>query len=180
MPGGLRPRPGGNLGARCATGDLVAFLSNDAVPTPDWLSRLVGDFRRDWPKAGALDSTLQSRREEEDQNSKNRTLNFLGNPVEGFFEEPRVVFYPGSGSLMYARFLAPEGPFDEDYYVSQEDMYLGWKLRLGGRSIYHSPGAKAYRREEAGLPVFPLGGRLTMGPGTGGSIFSSFMGRGVS
>lgn len=154
-PEDFGPALGGNLGAKCATGDLVIFLSNDAVPTPDWLSRLVEDFRRDWPKVGALDSFLQSRRGEEDPPSKNKTLNFLGNQVEGFFGEDRVAFYPESGSLLYARFLAPEGPFDEDYYALREDMYLGWKLRLLGRSIFHSPGAKAYRREETTLPRFP-------------------------
>src|SRR5258708_808706 len=39
---------GCNLGTRYATGDLVAFLNNDAVATPEWLGRLVTEFRAHW------------------------------------------------------------------------------------------------------------------------------------
>lgn len=33
-----------NTGARAATGAIVAFIDDDAVPEPDWLQRLVGPY----------------------------------------------------------------------------------------------------------------------------------------
>jgi glycosyltransferase involved in cell wall biosynthesis len=41
-----------NVGIAAAAGDLVAFLDDDAVPHPQWLSRLAGHYAR--PEVGAV------------------------------------------------------------------------------------------------------------------------------
>jgi GT2 family glycosyltransferase len=145
---------GANLGAKVATGEIVALLNNDAVVTPDWLYRMVSDFREQWPKAGALASAVKTNKGVEGRRSEDHlTLNILGERVEGYFEDPRTIFYPEGCALMYARFLAPEGPFDPDYFIYQEDVYLGWKFRLANRQvkrsldarIFHEPGGTMSR-----------------------------------
>jgi GT2 family glycosyltransferase len=147
---------GSNLGAATATGDLVALLNNDAVVTPDWLSRMVRDFQDHWPSVGVLSSAVKTNQGmEENQAGDHWTLNFLGNPVEGFFEDPQSVFYPDGCALLYARFLAADGPFDPDYFIYQEDVYLGWKFRLLNRGSRRSATAKVFHEGGGTMSRFP-------------------------
>ncbi|HUO58250.1 MAG TPA: glycosyltransferase [bacterium] len=136
---------GGNLGVKYATGDLVVIINNDTVVTPDWLARLVEDFQEHWPKVGALASAVKSKQGVEQDRPEDRwTLNILGNPVEGFYEDGRAVFYPEGCALMYPRFLATEGPFDPDYFIYGEDVYWGWRIRLMGKQVRRAPDARVF------------------------------------
>ena len=139
------PAMGFNLGVKMATGHLVALLEPDTVVTPDWLGRMVKDFQKNWPKFGLLTAPV---RKEGEGRGGGRTLNFLGNPVEGFWPEALEVFCPGKGTVFFPRFLAPEGPFDEDYFFCREDAYLGWKFRLAGYATGQSPETKVFLKEE--------------------------------
>ena len=137
---------GCNLGVKTAKGDLVAVVKSDAVPTPDWLFRLVRDFKEGWPEKGAWGSRILPKKPVEGAPLGQRlTLNFLGRPVPGFLTEERDVFYPEGSAFLWARFLVPEGPFDADYFSGQEDVYLGWRLRLMGCSIGQSASARVFR-----------------------------------
>jgi len=151
-PGDFSQTLAANLGVRTAQGELVALLSPEAVPTPEWLSRLVEEFRRSWPGTGALTSRV-GRGKEEVQAAE--VLNLLGRGVEGYLEDPVEAFHPEMGSILFARHLAPEGPFDEDHQAFQEDAYLGWKLRSLGKGVRRCRTAKAYLREEGGASRWP-------------------------
>jgi GT2 family glycosyltransferase len=151
---------GCNLGAKYATGDLVALLNNDAVVTPDWLSRLVKEFQEGWPKAGAISSLVKSNAKSEQveegfPKDDHLVLNLLGKPVEGFFADPRTVFGPSGCAFIYARFLAADGPFDSDYFILQEDVYFGWRLRQLGSQVRRSLTAKVFHEEGGTLSRFP-------------------------
>ncbi len=136
---------GCNLGSKIATGDLVVLLNNDAVVTPDWLHRMILDFQDHWPRIGVLSSSVKSNKGAGEKNGQDfRTLNILGNPVEGFFEDPQTVFYPEGCALMVPRFLIADDPLDSDYFIYQEDVYLGWKFRLAGRQVRKSSTAKVF------------------------------------
>lgn len=143
-----------NLGVKTATGDMVALVSPEVVVTPDWLARMVRDFKEGWPRFGALEALV---RPGDSPNAKeeHQTLNLLGEPVEGFFSDPREVFFPEKGAILYPRFLAPEGPFDSDYFSGLEDLYLGWKLRLERVRVARSKEAKVFLRKAEKNPDLP-------------------------
>ena len=141
------PAMGFNLGVKTATGHLVALLDPETVVTPDWLERVVRDFQKCWPRSGVLVAPVSNGEREK---GGGRTLNFLGNPIEGFWAEPLEVFCPGEGTVFFPRFLAPDGPFDEDYFFCREDAYLGWKFRLAGYATSLSPETKVFQKEEEG------------------------------
>jgi GT2 family glycosyltransferase len=84
-----------------------------------------------------------------------KALNFLGCPVSGFFETSETVFYPEGCAFLFPPLLLPEGPFDPDYFISQEDVYLGWKFRLRGRRVYQAPGSKVFHEGEGTVGKFP-------------------------
>lgn len=139
---------GCNLGVKTATGDLVVFLNNDAVVTPDWLARMVKEFQDGWPDLGALAGMVKSKQMVEGSPTiPFLAPNFLGNPVEGHLAEVQSVFYPDGCAFLYPRFLAAEGPFDPEYFIYQEDFYFGWRLRLEGKEVARSRTAKVFHDE---------------------------------
>ncbi len=147
---------GVNLGAKTAVGDLVAVVGTGVVVPPNWLSHLVKDFQKSWPRVGVMSSPLDEKQSEGSKGkNSNQTLNFMGLPIEGFWAEPQETFYPESGGLIYPRFLAPDGPFDSDYSQFQEDVYLGWKFRLGRHQAGKSLEAKIFRKSDEELPESP-------------------------
>ncbi len=147
---------GVNLGAKTAIGDLVAVVSAGVVVPPNWLGHLVKDFQKNWPRIGVMSSPLDEKQDDGGEGKgSNQTLNFMGRSVDGFWAEPQEVFNPESGGLIYPRFLAPDGPFDSDYSQYQEDVYLGWKFRLGRHRAGKSLEAKIFRKSEEEFPEGP-------------------------
>ena len=147
---------GVNLGAKTAMGDLVAVVGAGVVAPPNWLGHLVKDFQKNWPRIGVMSSSCDEKQGDGGEGqSANQTLNFMGLPIEGFWAESQDAFCPENGGLIYPRFLAPDGPFDSDYSQYQEDVYLGWKFRLGRHRAGKSLDAKIFRKSEEEFPEGP-------------------------
>lgn len=146
------PAMGRNLGIKTATGHLIVLLDPDTVVTPDWLDRMIWDFQKSWPKFGVYVALFQA---ETEGGKESKTLNFLGTPVPGFFPDSRELFCPGPGTVLFPRFLAPDGPFDADYFFCREDAYLGWKFRLLGQATAKSAEARVFQKGEDLNPDFP-------------------------
>jgi GT2 family glycosyltransferase len=136
-----------NIGARLARGQWLALLNADAFPEPDWLERLIETTEK-IPKAFFASRQIQA-----------KALGFLdgegdsyhisglvwrrnyGLPVKkkGEIEE---IFSPCAAAALYPRqaFL-DVGGFDEDYFSYQEDVDLGFRLRLKGLRCFFVPQA---------------------------------------
>ena len=136
-----------NIGARLAHGQWLALLNADAFPEPDWLERLL-EATEKYPNAffasqqiqvnhsGLLDgegdvyhvSGLAWRRN-------------YGFPVQEK-QEVEEIFSPCGAAALYPRqaFL-DAGGFDEDYFSYQEDVDLGFRLRLRGLRCFYVPRA---------------------------------------
>lgn len=143
------PAMGTNLGAKMTTGDLVAVVDVKAVVKTDWLAQLVRAFQKNWPRVGVLSSSFDEKQSVPGVDKfRSRTLNFLGNPVDAYFDDPQAAFYPEKGAILYPRFLAPDGPFDSDYFHFGEDVYLGWRFRLSNRTSAKPVDAKVFRTPE--------------------------------
>jgi GT2 family glycosyltransferase len=140
-----------NLGVKTATGDLVAIVEPGVVVKPDWLQKLVKGFQANWPKFGVMASCPQGAEGKLDQDPEwDQTLNFLGRPIRGYWPDTRLIFFPPEGAWIYPRFLAPEGPFDEDYGWFGGGAYLGWRMRLTNRYSGWNPEAKIFRSMDPG------------------------------
>lgn len=140
-----------NLGVKTATGDLVAVVDPGVVVKPDWLQKLIKGFQANWPKFGVMASCPQGREGSREGGAEwDQTLNFLGRPTRGYWPDDRLVFFPPEGAWVYPRFLAPEGPFDEDYGWFGGGAYFGWRMRSIGRYTGWAPEAKIFRSAEEG------------------------------
>ncbi len=145
---------GCNLGARVAKGDLLAFLHNDMVATPDWISRMVETFREWGPGTGAVTSEVVRKKGKGDADQRN-AINLLGLPIRAFYTDIALRFAPSAGAFMVPRHLFPEGPFEGDYFLGGEDTQLGFRFQDALQPVVFAKGAKVFHGETESAARLP-------------------------
>ncbi|TDP93698.1 glycosyltransferase [Labedaea rhizosphaerae] len=149
---------GCNLGAEQATGDVLAFLNNDARPHPQWLKAAVEVFRRE-PGVGAVASKVL--------NWDGTTIDFVdggltwfgmgykrfaGEPDDGAHDDPRdVLFATGSAMVVRRSVFAELDGFDDDFFMFYEDVDLGWRMNLRGWRVRYEPASLTFHRHHASM-----------------------------
>ena len=149
---------GCNLGAREATGQVLAFLNNDARPDRAWVRAAVSVLRSE-PTVGAVASKVLD--------WEGRHVDFVdggltwfgmgykrhaGEVDDGSHDAARDVLF-GTGSALFVRaelFAALDG-FDQRYFMFYEDVDLGWRLNLRGWRVRYEPRSLTYHRHHASM-----------------------------
>ncbi len=140
-----------NLGIRLACGDIVAFLDDDAIPEPDWLSEIVTPYQDEavgasggfvyGPDGYAYQYRFGTANRFGDANLKWKR------PAPEF-SFPLSENYPhllGANSSFRRKALLEVGGFDEEYeyYLDETDVTLrildaGWKIaQVAGGHVHH-------------------------------------------
>jgi GT2 family glycosyltransferase/glycosyltransferase involved in cell wall biosynthesis len=149
---------GCNLGARSAKGQVLAFLNNDARPSPGWARAAVSVLRTE-PTVGAVASKVLD--------WEGRHIDFVdggltwfgmgykrhaGEADDGTHDAPRDVLF-GTGSALFVRseLFTELGGFDDRYFMFYEDVDLGWRLNLRGWRVRYEPRSLAYHRHHASM-----------------------------
>lgn len=133
-----------NIAAKTAQGKYLVFLNNDTYVTPNWLEELIHPLENDKTIAMAQSLLL---RNNGTVDSSGDFIDSLGRAYSshdipqknGYILSPR-------GACMIARrdtFL-DLGGFDESYFVSFEDVEIGWRAWLYGYKIAIIPSSKVY------------------------------------
>lgn len=157
-PANLGFAAGCNLGARQATGSVLAFLNNDARPHPQWVRTAVETMCADPTIAAVASKVLDW---------DGRTVDFVdggltwfgmgykrhvGDADDGSHDGPRdVLFATGSAMFVRAAVYGELGGFDERYFMFYEDVDLGWRLNLRGWRVCYEPASIAYHRHHASV-----------------------------
>lgn len=149
---------GCNLAARNATGQVLAFLNNDAKPDRDWVRAAVAVLRSE-PTVGAVASKVLD--------WEGRHIDFVdggltwfgmgykrhaGEVDDGSHDAARDVLF-GTGSALFVRadlFAALDG-FDERFFMFYEDVDLGWRLNLRGWRVRYEPSSLTLHRHHASM-----------------------------
>ena len=146
---------GNNLGARLARGNLIVLLNNDTIVAEGWLRALVQAAA---PASVAVaGSFIRTDGIPESYYQKNGSLNFLGHNIMRKFAHPENTFFAGGASLVFKREILGT-PFDEEYFLYIEDVYLSMRARFLGYRVVQSPdslvhhlGSDTTRRERSSL-----------------------------
>ncbi|OLF04666.1 glycosyl transferase [Actinophytocola xinjiangensis] len=149
---------GCNLGARHASGTVLAFLNNDARPHPAWVDAAV-EVLVTQPAVGAVASKVLD--------WDGELIDFVdggltwfgmgykrhaGQPDDGSHDVPRdVLFATGSAMFVRAGVFAELGGFDERFFMFYEDVDLGWRLNLRGWRVRYEPASLTYHRHHASM-----------------------------
>jgi GT2 family glycosyltransferase/glycosyltransferase involved in cell wall biosynthesis len=153
---------GCNLGAKSASGEVVALLNNDARPDRDWVRAAVAVLRAEPTVAAVASKVLDWDGQLVDFVDGGLTWfgmgykRFAGKPIEAMRPEdhlaPRdVLFATGSAMFVRAEVFAEVGGFDESFFMFYEDVDLGWRLNLRGWRVRYEPSSIAYHRHHASM-----------------------------
>jgi GT2 family glycosyltransferase/glycosyltransferase involved in cell wall biosynthesis len=150
---------GCNLGVRHSSGEVVAFLNNDAKPDPGWL-RFGVEALLSSPKIRAVASRVLD--------WEGKTIDFAGagmtwygmgyRPLSGHKASPKkeapagdVLFGTGSAMIVDRAVFESLGGFDEDYFMFFEDVDFGWRLNLLGYRYYYEPRSLVFHKHHQSM-----------------------------
>jgi GT2 family glycosyltransferase len=147
---------GCNEGARRATGDALIFLNPDTVVAPGALAELVHPLED--RAIGIVSARLRLLDRPEVLNSAGNEVHVTGIAWAGLYGEPadrvselRDVAFPTGAAMAIRRELFEElGGFTEELFMYQEDLELGWRVRLRGLRVVVNPAADVYHEYEFG------------------------------
>lgn len=134
--------------AECET-ELVALLNPDAFPEPDWIERLLAAARAH-PEIAAFGSRQLCQGDPEVLDGIGDIYHMSGlawRGGHGMRQQARdlvarEIFSPCAAAALYRRqVLEDSGGFDEDFFCYQEDVDLGFRLRLAGHKAMYVPDA---------------------------------------
>ena len=139
-----------NLGLRAATGEIVAYIDDDAYPDPHWLSYLALAFRGsshvaiggpnlpppgDGPIAAAI-------------------ANAPGNPVHILLSDSEAEHIPGCNMAFRREALLASGGFDERFERAGDDVDVCWHLRDLGWTLGYAPAAVVWHHRRGSVKAF--------------------------
>ena len=126
---------GNNLGVNHANGDYIVLLNNDTKVHNGWLDGLVKAISED--RVVCASSLIKTEGIPDRYYEKNGSINFLGHNIMRIFNDPTDIFFAGGASMIFKKDIIGI-PFDDDYFVYAEDVYLGLRSRFMGYSIKHT------------------------------------------
>jgi GT2 family glycosyltransferase len=126
-----------NLGMNVATGEIVAYIDDDAYPDPDWLTYLASSFLRTQhvgiggpnlapPGDGAIADCV---------------ANAPGGPVHVLLSDEIAEHIPGCNMAYRREQLMEIGGFDARFRVAGDDVDICWRLQERGWTIGFAPAA---------------------------------------
>uniref|UniRef100_A0A7C1P1B3 Glycosyltransferase family 2 protein n=1 Tax=Thermofilum pendens TaxID=2269 RepID=A0A7C1P1B3_THEPE len=133
--------------------EYIAFLDNDTVVQPDWLSRLVETISSD-PRIGAVQAKVVSQSNPGKMDHTGLGVDSVGTWLttygwdHGIFSEPMVIFTASSAAMLTRKdaYLEVWG-FDDTYFIYDDDTDYSWRLRLRGYEVVFDPRAVVFHED---------------------------------
>lgn len=135
-----------NLAAARASGEWLAMLNPDAYARADWLQRLVEASERH-PHADAFGSTQLNAANPAMLDGAGDCFHIFGVAYRGGYGQPAAhapaegeCFAPCAAAALYRKSaFRALGGFDERFFCYNEDVDLGYRLRLAGGAAVQAP-----------------------------------------
>ena len=131
-----------NLGIANATGEIVAFLDDDAYPDHDWLDYLAASL---WAggHAGVGGPNVPP---DDDGFVAECVAAAPGGPIHVLISDREAEHVPGCNMAFRKAALEEIGGFDERFRVAGDDVDVCWRLQEAGRTLGFSAGAVVMHR----------------------------------
>jgi GT2 family glycosyltransferase len=133
-----------NISAKIAKGDYLLFLNNDTVVTPDFISKMIKVVENDKKIAICqslllkLDGSIDSSGDFIDK------LGVVYNSKTKIDEIREISSARGASMLIRKKIFDELGGFDKKFFVSFEDVDLGWRAWILGYSVILIPTSVVY------------------------------------
>jgi O-antigen biosynthesis protein len=131
-----------NAGVARASGDVVAFLDDDAYPDPDWLQYVAATLRAN-AHAGVGGPNIPP---DEDSLVADCVALAPGGPIHVLISDREAEHVPGCNMAFRKSALEEIGGFDERFRTAGDDVDVCWRLQESGRTLGFSAGAVVMHR----------------------------------
>ncbi|KQO46607.1 MULTISPECIES: glycosyltransferase [unclassified Frigoribacterium] len=152
---------GCNLGVERSSGEIVAFLNNDARPDVSWIRAAMDTFAAGADIGAVASKVLDWEGVNVDFTEAAMTWYGMGykphagGPDTGAWEvEKDVLFGTGAAMFIRADLFDQLGGFDDRYFMFYDDVDLGWRLNLLGWRFRYQPRSVAFHKHHASMNKF--------------------------
>jgi GT2 family glycosyltransferase len=129
-----------NTGLAAATGEIVAYIDDDAYPDPHWLTYLAATFASsNHVGVGGPNVTPPG-----DGTIAACVANAPGNPTHVLLTDEVAEHLPGCNMAFRKTALEAIGGFDPQFRAAGDDVDVCWRLRDSGCSLGFSPAAMVW------------------------------------
>lgn len=136
-----------NVGMAAASGDIIAYIDDDARPDPHWLQYLVGEFERTDHRAIGGPNIAP----DDDGLIAGCVANAPGGPVHVLTTDSRAEHVPGCNMAIRADALKAIGGFDPQFTAAGDDVDVCWRLEQQGWTIGFAPAAMVWHHRRNSL-----------------------------
>jgi GT2 family glycosyltransferase len=131
-----------NTGLESATGEIVAYIDDDAYPDPQWLTYLANEFRRtNHVGIGGPNITPEG-----NGPIAECVSNSPGNPVHVLTSDTEAEHIAGCNMAFRKSVLKEVGGFDPQFKIAGDDVDICWTLQKRGYTLGFSPSAMVWHR----------------------------------
>ncbi len=139
-----------NIAFRAATGEIVAYIDDDAFPDPHWLHYLALTFRHSQHAAvGGPNIPPRS-----DGNIAYCVAHAPGGPTHVLLSDRVAEHIPGVNMAFRKNSLEALGGFDEQFWTAGDDVDMCWRLQQKGWTIGFSPAAVVWHHRRNSVRTF--------------------------
>jgi len=129
-----------NAGLEAATGEVIAYVDDDARPDPHWLTYLAATFLRTQHAAVGGPNIAPPG----DGPIAACVANAPGGPVHVLLTDEEAEHVPGCNLAIRADHLRAIGGFDPQYRTAGDDVDVCWRLQERGWTVGFSPAAMVW------------------------------------
>ena len=139
-----------NAGMRAASGELIAYLDDDAYPDRDWLRYLVRSFlESDHAAVGGPNVPPR-----EDPLVADAVAHAPGGPIHVLVSDTEAEHIPGCNMAFRREALAAIGGFDPQFRAAGDDVDVCWRLQDSGMTIGFSPAAVVFHHRRPSVRAY--------------------------
>lgn len=139
-----------NVGLKAASGEIIAYLDDDAYPEPDWLSYLAWSFMSS-SHGGIGGPNFPP---PDDDFWALCVAHSPGGPNHVLLADDLAEHIPGCNMAFRKSVLEQVGGFDEDFRIAGDDVDICWKVQEAGGTIGFSPSAVVWHHRRNSLPAY--------------------------
>jgi cellulose synthase/poly-beta-1,6-N-acetylglucosamine synthase-like glycosyltransferase len=139
-----------NVGLEAATGEIVAYLDDDARPDPHWLTYLAATFlSTEHAGVGGPNITPPG-----DGPIAECVANAPGNPVHVLLSDREAEHIPGCNMAFRKACLQAIGGFDARFRVAGDDADVCWRLQQRGWTLGFNPAAMVWHHRRNSIRAY--------------------------
>jgi hypothetical protein len=139
-----------NTGLEAASGEIVAYLDDDARPDPHWLRYLAHAFARS-QHAGIGGPNVHPGG---DGTVADCVASAPGGPVHVLLTDEVAEHIPGCNMAFRREALEAIGGFDPQFRVAGDDVDVCWRLQARGRTLGFSHGAMVWHHRRNSIRAY--------------------------